>query len=502
MTRNKRVIAGLCLLFALVAYFPLFLHLDALPLRIYDESRLGVNTLEMLDNGNWLVPHYGKTPDMWNLKPPLMIWTQVLSMKLLGPNVLALRLPAALFGTATLLLLVWYGSRRMGSIYLGLAMGTSLLCTPGYITPHVTRTGDYDALLCLLLLVQVLCFFEWLWAEGRASRRGLYGFAMAFSAAVLCKGIAGCFLLPGLLLGSVVLGRWKKVLFPLRNYLVAALAWMPILAYYLGREGINPGYLRAVWENEIGGRYAQVIEHHQGHWSYYLGQLGDWQWAPWLWWVPLALWGIWVWEKDPKRRALSLFVAFQGLGLLGLLSLAQTKLTWYIAPSLPLFAITLGTGFYALFSLMARAIEVPQVPLRSRWALLFLALAIWGRPYWRVVQSVYHPVDTTDQADKMRYGHFFKRANLEAGKYLVPRQGYNSHLAFFQHVLSKEGIQLLPTYPRPEGLPVGTRVILCEEQSREFVHAHYDHEILRRSDHCELLVITTPKPIKGHLVLE
>ncbi|MDV7399932.1 hypothetical protein RZS08_51430, partial [Arthrospira platensis SPKY1] len=50
----------------LLAIFPLFLHLDAIPLFIFDEGRLANNALEMAQNGNWLVTHYDGKPDLWN----------------------------------------------------------------------------------------------------------------------------------------------------------------------------------------------------------------------------------------------------------------------------------------------------------------------------------------------------------------------------------------------------------------------------------------------------
>lgn len=39
----------------LLSYFPLFLHLDTVPLMIWDESRLAVSAFEMLHNKNLVV---------------------------------------------------------------------------------------------------------------------------------------------------------------------------------------------------------------------------------------------------------------------------------------------------------------------------------------------------------------------------------------------------------------------------------------------------------------
>lgn len=85
---------------------PLFQYLDYLPVRVWDESRTAVNAYEMYQHGNYLVPTYNEEPDMWNTKPPLMVWLQVFSMKLLGTNEFSLRLPSAFAALVTCILLL------------------------------------------------------------------------------------------------------------------------------------------------------------------------------------------------------------------------------------------------------------------------------------------------------------------------------------------------------------------------------------------------------------
>jgi 4-amino-4-deoxy-L-arabinose transferase-like glycosyltransferase len=72
-------------LFVVLGVFPVFMHLDTLPIRIWDEARQAVNALEMWENGNFLVTHFEGSPDMWSTKPPLLIWLQVALIGLLGP---------------------------------------------------------------------------------------------------------------------------------------------------------------------------------------------------------------------------------------------------------------------------------------------------------------------------------------------------------------------------------------------------------------------------------
>ena len=134
----------------LLVYMPIFGYLDKLPLLEWDEARLATNTYEMLQNpGNILVTTFGNNPDLWNTKPPLLIWLQVLSMKALGVNELALRLPSALAAGFLCIFLYWLLATTIKRPWLGIISCLILVTSEGYVSTHGTRTADYDSLLTL-----------------------------------------------------------------------------------------------------------------------------------------------------------------------------------------------------------------------------------------------------------------------------------------------------------------------------------------------------------------
>jgi len=49
-------------------------HVATPVLQLWDEARLAVNATEMLQSGDWLVTRYDGSSDLWNTKPPLLIW--------------------------------------------------------------------------------------------------------------------------------------------------------------------------------------------------------------------------------------------------------------------------------------------------------------------------------------------------------------------------------------------------------------------------------------------
>ena len=107
------------IILAALIYMPLFGHLDYLPIRVWDEARLAMNAYEMLHNGNFIVTHIGDKPEMWNTKPPLMIWLQVIFMKLLGVNEVSVRLPSAFAGLLTCLTLLLFSIKYLKKFWFG-----------------------------------------------------------------------------------------------------------------------------------------------------------------------------------------------------------------------------------------------------------------------------------------------------------------------------------------------------------------------------------------------
>ena len=69
--------------------------------------------------------------------------------------------------------------------------------------------------------------------------------------AVMRKGIAGAFALAGLFAFSLVSGRLVLLLNDIRVWLLAIVAFTLCLGYYGSREAYDPGYLQAIWDNEL-----------------------------------------------------------------------------------------------------------------------------------------------------------------------------------------------------------------------------------------------------------
>ena len=105
-----------------------FLLLGSRALNEPDEGRYSEIAREMIETGDWLVPHFWYLPHLD--KPPMTYWLVAASMKLFGQNEWAARLPAALAGVsgvwAAFLLGCSIGGRRAG-FWSALILQSSLL---------------------------------------------------------------------------------------------------------------------------------------------------------------------------------------------------------------------------------------------------------------------------------------------------------------------------------------------------------------------------------------
>ena len=132
---------AIILLLAILCYFPIFLHLTSRTIQIFDEARPACNAYEMAHDRNLIVTQYEGSPDMWYTKPPLMIWLQVICIKIFGLNELSIRLPAAIAALLTCALIFFFCFMYLQQMSLGVISVLVLITSEGYIKEHVARTG-------------------------------------------------------------------------------------------------------------------------------------------------------------------------------------------------------------------------------------------------------------------------------------------------------------------------------------------------------------------------
>jgi 4-amino-4-deoxy-L-arabinose transferase-like glycosyltransferase len=200
------IVAGAALLF-----IPFLGHVHLFD---WDEINFAESAREMIVSGDYLTVRIFFEP-FWE-KPPFFIWLQVLSMKSFGINEFAARLPNAICGIVTLLLIYNIG-RKLHSEKFGLLWVLAYSCS---ILPFFYfKTGIIDPWFNLFIFAGI---FLWVYAGNSQNKRRklLYTILSASSLglALLTKGpvsilifgmiITALFLLNGFRLGL----NWKLIL--------------------------------------------------------------------------------------------------------------------------------------------------------------------------------------------------------------------------------------------------------------------------------------------------
>jgi 4-amino-4-deoxy-L-arabinose transferase-like glycosyltransferase len=458
-----------------IAFFPIFWHLGRLPIRIWDESRLAMNAYEMYLNGDFLVTYFNGIPDMWNTKPPMLIWLQAGFMKLIGVNELAVRLPSAIAAFLTCGLLLIFSERYLKSFWFGFIAVVVLVTAQGYISVHASRTGDYDALLALFTTLSGLCFFAYI---EKKKIKHLYLFFLFTACAVLTKSVTGLLFLPAILIYSIV---QKQLISLLRNkhfYLGLFGFLFLVVGYYLLRESQNPGYLNAVWENELGGRFLEIIEKHEHGFWFYFQNFMDFKFSVWYFLVPFGLiFGLL--SKNEKINKITLFSGVLVLIFFLIISSAKTKLGWYDVPLYPFLAVIVAVCVYSVFIWIGNFKLIQGRPILKVIPFVFLIL-ICAHPLKRILQKTFNPQENSWEKEFYEMGYFLKKALNVGGAELEGKsllyEGYKAPNLFYVKALNERGVQF--EFKDWKELEKGDIVIACQENIKQYIQEHYFFEFV------------------------
>jgi 4-amino-4-deoxy-L-arabinose transferase-like glycosyltransferase len=402
----ERIFLATAALFSLwMLVFPL-----TLPMELWDESRYANSAVEMAMRGHWLTPTYNWSVDHWSPKPPLLIWTIALLERAHLPPVLSLRLPSELAGLATVAVVSLFCRCVLGRRFVALAAALFLMSSPLFFGTHIAMSGDCDAPLSLFTTLCTLAFF--CFAEDLRPRTtaALALAALALLGAIMMKGVAGIFILPGLLAYAVLRGQLPRLLTDLRLWLAIGGVTFVVALYYVGRNHIDPGYLQSVWINELGGRYLHTLEAHKISPLIYLSYL----FAPASPGILFGLLAVFALRRtghaatqgeqasaETCSQAAAVCCFTTALVLLAIISASQTRLLYYCAPAIPLLSIAAAIGCGNLLELSAaRSSGASRLPYLQA-AVFVLLLCCLGRSAFLTIQGRrWNP-----SGEQAQYGH-------------------------------------------------------------------------------------------------
>lgn len=482
------LLSGGALVLLVLAYFVYLYRLDSYDLYLWDEGRNAVSAVEMSKNGDYIVRYFDGQMDDWELKPPMLMWFQILFSKILGWNVLATRLPAALAVLSLVLVLYFFISRITQSITAGFFTGLILMCAIGFGGEHIARTGDHDGLVVFWLTLYALLAYRFI-EHPDAQKWWPILICVFVACAVLTKSVVGLFYVPGILIYLVFSGKLIPVLRNPYSYVGIAVLMGSIVAYYLLRESRQPGYFDLVWRGELFPRYANTeSKFMEADWNYYLLGFVNGRFYPWIYWaIPAAIIGLFLGSSNHKK-----IVAFALCVLLPVLYVVSsgTKNFWYDAPTYPLMCIIIGVGCDA-------TIRYVHQYSRLVGALLVAAFLIYGGLQYK------HAFDAMKEMKNINWGpvlyaeamrNFSKQegASLPLQAWHERPSAYAAHLLFYSYSQPQQIV-----YPkRAEELVPGKQVYTCDRASAEQLHQLFELDTLAMHEVCVLLHIKSAKEIQ------
>ncbi|HPM22723.1 MAG TPA: glycosyltransferase family 39 protein [Phycisphaerae bacterium] len=325
-TRGDRV---LLTLFALAVLLP---GTFGVSLTDRDEGWYAQVSREMLQGGDWLIPHYLGQP--WIAKPPLLYWCVAASFAVFGLHVWAARLISvlAMVGVVHLLGTLAGGlyNRRVALIacYSFITAGLPLVIGKMLLTDNVL-------LLCMLAAMVLL----WQFATQRPTPGRAAAFWLCVGLAVLAKGPAVIVFGGAFALGLLLQPSARRRIFSARLWLLSPLFLLVAGPWYLYAALHAGGTLGQQFLGyEVVSRILGTPHGQGGPPGYYL-LLSVAGWLPWTALVPGAVFELW--QARRRDRAAWLLLIWFGLPWI-FLELIHSKLPHYILPCYVPLAIMFG----------------------------------------------------------------------------------------------------------------------------------------------------------------
>jgi 4-amino-4-deoxy-L-arabinose transferase-like glycosyltransferase len=300
-----------------------------------DEGRYAEIPREMLESGDFMVPHLDYL--QYLEKPPLQYWLTAASFKMLGQTEFAARLCTGLAGYLTLVLLYVLG-RRIGGASVGnrtvlLAMASPLFMLLGH---QLTL----DMLLCFVLTAALACFVLAQLERERPARcrRWMLGCWIAMALAVLTKGLIGIVIPAATLLGYAVWQRDWTAMRTLNLRWGAPLFALITVPWFVLMARAVPSFLGFFFIREHLQRFLTPIEHRS---------------EPWWFFFPVLMIGTLSWsavaatalvrslsKQEPRGRfSLVRLATVWCVFVFVLFSCSNAKLIPYVLPIVPVLAL-------------------------------------------------------------------------------------------------------------------------------------------------------------------
>lgn len=477
---------GWLVLVVLILYIPAIHNLDKLPIRHWDESLFGLRALYMHLNGSYMSDfqlYDGLMPHL-NTKLPFTTWIQVLSIKIFGVNVLALRIPIVIIFFITIAFVLRYSKRHLSSILIGVLFAIILACSHGIVRSHILRTGDQDLPFICYIFVMVISYFHYVQSK---NQKYLFLFAASITAALLTKNLLAGAFLPGLLLYTLITKKIGEVLRDKNIWIVIISVVLIFASVIVYLNHTYPGFVSRMWGYELLGRYMDAKDGHRGGVGFFFNELAFTSFKIYFWLVPLSLGIFFSSSLDRYKKQLMICLACVYFSYFGIITFAETKLFWYGVPVIPFGALMIAIALIHLYEVAT-----------NRWnkmsgmvSTLTVCLVLFAWPYKESVEYVFK---NSIEHEAEKFGPFIKHLSVERPifkRFTLANEIFGTPAMWYKEKYNLSDYDL--RYSDNTDFGNGEIVMTCLKNVGEEIHSKYNYEVIEEWQRCKLIKIVKQK---------
>ncbi len=354
LTNQNLLCAALVITFIVLFY----LNLNAGPLWSGDEKTYSQIAYNMVKRGDYLMPRtYGES-GLWTGKPPVLMWLMSLSYQIFGFTIFAARFWVPLFGALSLVVVFFLG-KKLYNANVGLL---SVLVLGTMVTFWAFSTHAMTDIPLLFFMLASLYFMLLADQKQQSTSRYAVLSGLFFGLAFLTKQVESL-LIPLIIICYFIIKKKniKALLFKqLGLFSATALAVFGPYLIYMGlrlKEFWNYYFVYCVYTRSV-----TPIEGHVGNWLFYFNYLATKETLLWMLLLPLAV-GLCIFKAIKRSKEDLLILTWIAI-VIGIFTVAQTKLYWYILPAMPAFAIAIASLLYQTMGAVSRHIRLKRTSVK------------------------------------------------------------------------------------------------------------------------------------------
>ncbi len=309
------------------------------PLLAIDETRYAAVALDMLQHGDWLVPHLNGAA--YSHKPPLLFWLVLAGWKVFGVSATWARLVGPLAGMVAVSLVASI-ARVLWPLDVRTRRWAPVITAAALVWAAFGSLFMFDTLLACSALVALLGVVHVVEYD---HRRGIVYIAVGIALGILAKGpVVFLHMLPAALFAPWWATpradrRWRRWYAMLVAAVILGAGGALLWAIPAGLAG-GPEYSLAIFLGQTSGRVTQSFAHRRSLW-WYLPLLPALL-FPWFMW-PESWRALKALRAAPRDTGVRFAVVWALAGLIAF-SLVSGKQVHYLLPLVPAIALLLARG--------------------------------------------------------------------------------------------------------------------------------------------------------------